>query len=119
MVKNNTDIYLVNSYGKTKAIFKICKNIFLGGSLINHGGQNPIEAARYGCRIFHGPYVANFREIYDYLKEIGVSHKISNQNHLKDILEKKINMKNYSRETIKKLNLEGRRILNKTYNEIC
>ena len=118
-IKNNTDIYLVNSYGKTKAIFKICKNIFLGGSLINHGGQNPIEAARYGCRIFHGPYVTNFREIYDYLKEIGVSHKISNQNHLKDILEKKINMKNYSRETIKKLNLEGRRILNKTYNEIC
>tara|TARA_B100000282_G_scaffold294829_1_gene272766 strand:- start:2239 stop:3471 length:1233 start_codon:yes stop_codon:yes gene_type:complete len=118
-IKNNTDIYLVNSYGKTKAIFKICKNIFLGGSLINHGGQNPIEAARYGCRIFHGPYVTNFREIYDYLKEIGVSHKISNQNHLKDILEKKIKMKNYSHETIKKLNLEGRSILNKTYNEIC
>ncbi len=118
-IKSNTDIYLINSYGKTKSIFKICKNVFLGGSLINHGGQNPLEAARYGCRIFHGPYIANFREIYDYLKKIGISHKVSGQNHLINILEKKMNMKNYSQGTIKKLNLEGKRILNKTYNEIC
>ena len=31
------------------------------------GGQNPIDAAKMGCRIFHGPYVYNFQEIYDYL----------------------------------------------------
>ena len=63
----NTDIYLVNSYGKTKLFYKACKNIFLGGSLIMHGGQNPLEATRYGCRVLHGPNVSNFKEIYKFL----------------------------------------------------
>ncbi len=115
----NTDVYLVNSYGKTKSIFKICKNVFLGGSLINHGGQNPLEAARYGCRIFHGPHVSNFTEIYNYLSKEKISYKINSENHLLKALEKTINKKNYSQKTIKKLNIEGKRILNKIFNEIC
>ena len=45
----------MNSYGATKSFYSICKNVFLGGSLINHGGQNPLEAARYGCNVLHGP----------------------------------------------------------------
>ena len=45
-ISANTDIYLVNSYGKTKSFYKECKNVFLGGSLIKHGGQNPLEAVR-------------------------------------------------------------------------
>ena len=32
------------------------------------GGQNPIEAAKLGCKIYHGPYIYNFKEIYDFLK---------------------------------------------------
>ena len=65
----NTDIYLVNSYGKTKLFYKACKNIFLGGSLIMHGGQNPLEATRYGCKVLHGPNVSNFKEIYRFLNK--------------------------------------------------
>ena len=48
-LKKNTEIYLVDTYGETKSFFKICKTVFLGGSLIKHGGQNPLEPARYGC----------------------------------------------------------------------
>ena len=48
-ISNDTDIYIVNSYGKTKSFYNNCKNIFLGGSMISHGGQNPLEATRYGC----------------------------------------------------------------------
>jgi len=117
-IEPNTDIYLVNSYGKTKSIYKVCKNIFIGGSLINHGGQNPLEAARYGCNIFHGPYVSNFTEIYDYLDKIKISHKIKNKNYLFNVLSKKFNNKNYSLKLIKKLEFEGIKILNKTYNQI-
>ena len=68
-IDNKTDIYLVNSYGATKSFYSICKNVFLGGSLINHGGQNPLEAARYGCNVLHGPFVENFEEIYNFLKK--------------------------------------------------
>ena len=73
-VDPNTDIFLVNSYGKTKSFYKNCKNVFLGGSMIKHGGQNPLEAVRYGCNILHGPNVDNFREIYDFLKKKKISY---------------------------------------------
>ena len=67
-ISSKTDVYLVNSYGKTKSFYKECNNVFLGGSMINRGGQNPLEAVRYGCNIFHGPNVSNFKEIYWFLK---------------------------------------------------
>ena len=38
--------------------------MFIGGSLVRHGGQNPIEAAKLGAAILHGPHVWNFAEIY-------------------------------------------------------
>ena len=36
----------------------------MGGSLIAHGGQNPIEAIKLGAAILHGPFISNFAEIY-------------------------------------------------------
>ena len=118
-IKPNTDIYLVNSYGKTKSIFKICKNVFLGGSLINHGGQNPLEAARYGCCVFHGPHISNFKEIYEHLQKKKISFKVKNQHHLTNLLQKKLDKKNFSKKSMKNLSLEGIKILNKIFNEIC
>ena len=59
-IRNDTDVYIVNSYGKTKSFYNVCKNVFLGGSLVKHGGQNPLEATRFGCNILHGPNVSNF-----------------------------------------------------------
>ncbi|MFM8423057.1 MAG: 3-deoxy-D-manno-octulosonic acid transferase, partial [Candidatus Fonsibacter sp.] len=43
--KDNIDILVINSYGNTKKILKLSKYVFIGGSLVNHGGQNPIEVA--------------------------------------------------------------------------
>ena len=56
--------------------YSIIKNIFLGGSLIKHGGQNPLEAVRYNCNIIHGPSVENFNEIFQFLKKRKISYKI-------------------------------------------
>ena len=117
-ISPDTDIYLVNSYGKTKLFYKVCKNIFLGGSLIEHGGQNPLEATRYGCRVLHGPNVSNFREIYKFLNKKKLSKKISNQDQLINCVIKYINSKNNSKKIIKDLHLIGMNILNKTYKEI-
>ncbi len=114
----NTDIYLVNSYGKTKLFYKVCKNIFLGGSLIMHGGQNPLEATRYGCKVLHGPNVSNFREIYRFLNKKNLSRKITNQDQLINFIIKYFNSKNNSKKIIKDLHLIGIDILNKTYKEI-
>ena len=39
------------------------------------GGQNPIEAAKLGCKIYHGPFTYNFREIYNQLKKLNISKR--------------------------------------------
>jgi len=118
IIDKRTDIYLVNSFGQTKSFFKICKVVFLGGSLIKHGGQNPLEAARYGCKIIHGPNVWNFDEVYSLLKKYNVSTKIMNSNQLRykidNILSNKVNSKNLEL----KFKYLGNKILDKTLNEI-
>ena len=54
---------------KQKNFLIFSKIVFIGGSLIKHGGQNPIEPAKYGLKILHGPNVHNFNDIYNYLKK--------------------------------------------------
>ena len=49
----------------------------MGGSIIKHGGQNPLEATRFGCRIVHGPHIENFKDIYKLLSEYKIAKKIS------------------------------------------
>ena len=83
---SKTDILLVNSYGETLKFYNISKYVFLGKSLIKSlikdGGQNPIEPARMGCKILHGPYVSNFAETYEYLKTLNTTKEINNSNEL-------------------------------------
>ena len=82
----STDILLVDSYGEVSKFFNISKYVFLGKSLIKSllidSGQNPIEAARLGCKIFHGPNVSNFVEIYEYLKTLGIAKEVKNYEEL-------------------------------------
>ena len=117
-IKKETDIYLVDVYGLTKSFFNTSKTIFLGGSVINHGGQNPLEATRYGCNVIHGPFVSNFKEIYNFLKKNKISYKISNQSEMISVLKKLLSKKNKSQKIQKKLFLIGQSILNKTYKTI-
>ena len=117
-IDKDTDIYLVNSFGQTKSFFKVCKTVFLGGSMIKHGGQNPLEAARFGCKILHGPNVWNFDEIYNLLKKNKVSRKIINSNQLSLNVDKMLNNKNKYRSLENKIKSLGNKILISTLNEI-
>ena len=78
----NIDIYIVDTYGETKKFHKIGSTVFLGGSIIKRGGQNPLEAARFGAKILHGPNVNNFTEVYKLLKSYNVSKKLDSPNEL-------------------------------------
>ncbi len=117
-ISNDTDVYLVNSYGKTKSFFKICKTVFLGGSLIKHGGQNPLEAARYGCKILHGPNISNFQEIYSLLNKYKVSNQITNLNGITNNVDKLFNNKTNSSNIKNKIKGLGDKILNSTLKEV-
>ena len=41
--------------------------------LVGEGGQNPLEAARYGARILHGKNIDNFKDIYKLLRNLKIS----------------------------------------------
>ena len=117
-IEDNTEIYLVDTYGETKKFFKICKTVFLGGSIIKHGGQNPLEATRYGCEVIHGPNVSNFTEIYKLLQKINLSTKIKNTTQLIKKVDLSLIKKNNSSKKINKLKKIGTIILRKNFNEI-
>jgi len=117
-IDKKIDIYIVNSYGKTKSFYSLCNNVFLGGSLISHGGQNPLEATRYGCNILHGPNIDNFEDIYDFLKKNKILFEVKNHKEAFNKLNKFFEKKSYSVKVKKKLSFIGKKILQKTYQEI-
>jgi 3-deoxy-D-manno-octulosonic-acid transferase len=67
----NTEIYIADTLGELGLLYRIAPVVFVGGSLIRHGGQNPIEAAKLGAAVLHGPYVWNFAEVYSALDAAG------------------------------------------------
>ena len=61
---SRTEIYIADTIGELGLMYRIAPIVFMGGSLVRHGGQNPIEAAKLGAAILHGPHVWNFADIY-------------------------------------------------------
>ena len=117
-IQGDIDIYLVNTFGKTKSFYSIIKNVFLGGSLIKHGGQNPLEAVRYNCRIIYGPNVWNFTEIYKFLDKQNISKKINNLNQGFSNLNKLLSSKSSKKNIRNKIKNIGEKILKKNMSEI-
>ncbi|MEE9301861.1 MAG: 3-deoxy-D-manno-octulosonic acid transferase [Alphaproteobacteria bacterium] len=55
-----TDIYVADSLGELGLFYRLSPVVFVGGSLVPHGGQNPLEPARLGCAVIFGPHMENF-----------------------------------------------------------
>ena len=66
-----TDIYVADTIGELGLFYRIAPVVFMGGSLVPHGGQNPIEGIKLGAAILHGPHVFNFSDIYESLDQAG------------------------------------------------
>jgi 3-deoxy-D-manno-octulosonic-acid transferase len=116
-IKDNTDILIINTYGNTQKFLKLSKCIFIGGSLINHGGQNPIEVAYNNSLIFHGPYTHNFTEIYNFLNKEKISFEVKSSKELIDHLDRNINA-NQSNNIKEKIINRGNEILSITIKKL-
>jgi 3-deoxy-D-manno-octulosonic-acid transferase len=66
-----TDIYVADTMGELGLFYRLAPIVFMGGSLVPHGGQNPIEAVKLGASIVHGPHVFNFTDVYEALDRAG------------------------------------------------
>tara|TARA_Y100000817_G_C16860084_1_gene545426 strand:+ start:2598 stop:3881 length:1284 start_codon:yes stop_codon:yes gene_type:complete len=118
IISLDSEILILNSFGILQNYYKYIKSVFIGKSLVKElrlqGGQNPLDAANLGCKIYHGPYVQNFKEIYNILSKHNISKQINDylnlSNYIKnDLLSPKKDedkfskiIENYSQETLTK-----------------
>ena len=123
IIEEKNEIIIINSYGVVSDYLSICKSVFIGKSMIKKlepvGGQNPIEAAKFGCKIYHGPFIYNFEELYNILNEYKITEKINDENEL----AKKLSIDLFDSGTInnnaiENINKLGNKILLNTFYEI-
>ena len=116
-LKKDTDIYLVDTYGEASRFYSLSNVTFMGGSMIKHGGQNPLEPARLGNYIISGPNIENFKEIYKFLEKNRMSIRTSNTTKIKKIISMRLNKK-FSNNNKKKIFRIGDKILKKNFSYI-
>ena len=116
-INKDTDIYLVDTYGEASMFYELSNITFVGGSIINHGGQNPLEPARLGNYIIHGPNIQNFKEVYKLLKNLNISAEVNSVSKMQKTIIKKIGYKQ-SQVLNQKLFSIGKKIIKKNIFEI-
>jgi 3-deoxy-D-manno-octulosonic-acid transferase len=77
-----TDIYVADTMGELGLFYRMTPVVFMGGSLVEHGGQNPIEAIKLGAAVVHGPHVTNFADTYEQLDNHGGARMVENSEML-------------------------------------
>jgi 3-deoxy-D-manno-octulosonic-acid transferase len=80
--KPTTAIYIADTMGELGLVYSLAPIVFIGGSLVDHGGQNPIEAIKLGAAVLHGPKIRNFAEIYAALDAAGGAEQIVDSDQL-------------------------------------
>ena len=90
-INDKSEVIIVNSFGVLNQFYKYAVSVFVGKSNLKFlkkvGGQNPIDAAKLGCKIYHGPYVYNFSEIYEILNNLKISKQVNSPKELSEYLK--------------------------------
>lgn len=86
------EVYIADTAGELGLFYRLASASFLGKSLAGHGGgQNPIEPAKLGCAVLHGPNVGNFAEAYEALDEARGAAEVTDAKSLARILAALLN----------------------------
>jgi 3-deoxy-D-manno-octulosonic-acid transferase len=81
--KERDDIYVADTIGELGLFYALSPVAFIGGSLVPHGGQNPIEAVMHGTVVLTGPKVHNFEEAYEALLAAKACIEVKSEDELK------------------------------------
>jgi len=71
----DTQVYLADTFGELGLWYRFCPLTLIGKSLLNGGGQNPIEPAILGCAVLFGPHMDNFEPIATELAQCGAARR--------------------------------------------
>ena len=69
----DAEFYIADTMGELGLFYRLAPVVFMGGSLVPHGGQNLLEAAKLGCAVIHGPHMVNFRAIAEEMGRAGAT----------------------------------------------
>jgi 3-deoxy-D-manno-octulosonic-acid transferase len=78
----STDIYIADTIGELGLFYSLVPVAFVGGSLVPHGGQNPVEAIKLGAGVITGPHWRNFADAYEELFRSGGAVQVSDAHGL-------------------------------------
>ena len=84
-LRKETEVYVADTMGEMGIWYSLVQIAFIGGSLVERGGHNPLEAAQLGVVSFHGPHIYNTSAKYRQLQSEGVSYEVNNAD---DIVER-------------------------------
>jgi 3-deoxy-D-manno-octulosonic-acid transferase len=82
----DVQIYIADTMGELGLFYRLAGLIFMGGSLVSRGGQNPIEPAKLGSAIVYGSHVHNFAEVYQILAEARGAVQVKDKEQLAEVL---------------------------------
>lgn len=120
-ITSDLDIYLADTTGELGIFYRISDIILIGGSLVNIGGHNPIEAACLNCAIIYGQYMTNFKEICEEFELNEAAIKVSDTYQLIKNLEDLLKDKKKQEQLIKaslSITKDKEKILDNVFKEI-
>jgi 3-deoxy-D-manno-octulosonic-acid transferase len=81
-VTAEVDLYLADTFGELGMLYSLAGIAFVGGSLVEIGGHNPFEAARFDCAILLGPHTANCAAMTEALLTAGAAEIVADEDAL-------------------------------------
>lgn len=95
----NSKFILIDVFGKLQSIYSVSDVCYVGGSLVNGGGQNPIEPAAYAKPVLFGRNMNNFKTESEILLKYGGALIVENASDLADSIKKFMSDKKFLEDT--------------------
>ena len=89
----NESVLIVDTLGQMPFYFSISDIVFLGGSLVEMGGHNPVEPAHNNCVIITGPHIYNWEDVFNEMKNLDACVIYNNIDEIEKFIENTINDK--------------------------
>jgi 3-deoxy-D-manno-octulosonic-acid transferase len=85
---SDTAVYVADTLGELGIFYRLAPFAFVGGSLVPHGGQNPLEPARLERGVIAGPHTHNFSAAYDAIFTAQDVGRVSSSSELAGLAER-------------------------------
>jgi 3-deoxy-D-manno-octulosonic-acid transferase len=79
---DGSDLLIIDSIGELLTFYALADIAFVGGSLVDCGGHNPLEPAALGIPVLFGPHMEDFQEVAEELIAAGGAQRVTTEQQL-------------------------------------